>query len=281
MEILLPDGDRLVGLLFRGTKPTVVVGFHGLSGCSDSRYMRRLAALCQRLGFSCFLVNHRGCGPGRGLAKGPYHSGRAEDLSEALSYLKKKLPGHRRVAVGFSLSGNALLLLLSGVRGTERPDAAIAVNAPIRLDRAAEDLRRGWNRVYDTHFVRLCRRSIEERRRAGLIGTEYVVPRRVSLMEFDDHYTAPAGGFLDRHDYYAQCSTAHRLDRIETPTVLVTSEDDPFVGYRDYVSARLSPSVRLHLEKHGGHMGYLSSGPRLHWLDLALEHYLLDLTGGA
>jgi uncharacterized protein len=279
VEIALADGDRLVGYLFKGTKPIVVAGFHGLSGCSDSRYMRRTAAVCRRLGFWCLLVNHRGCGPGKGLAKGPYHSGRGEDVSEAFTFLKARLPGYRRIGVGFSLGGNALLLLLSGGRGTEVPEAALAVNAPIRLERAAEQLRAGWNRIYDTHFVKLCRRSIEERRAAGLIGDEYRLPRKLSLMEFDDYYTAPAGGFADRHDYYATCSTVGRLDRIQVPTVLLTAQDDPFVDYRDYAAAKLSAQVKLHLEKHGGHIGYLSRGPNLHWIEQALEHYLTELSG--
>ena len=281
VELALPDGDRLVGLLYPGTKPVVVAAFHGLSGCTDSRYMRRTAWIARRLGYSCFLMNHRGCGLGKGKATNPYHSGRAEDLSAAFTFLKNRLPGHQRIAVGFSLSGNALLLLLSGERGTEMPDAGISVNAPIRLDRAAEDLRRGFNRVYDKHFVRLCQRSIEERREVGLIGDQYKMPRGISLMEFDDYYTAPAGGFLDRFDYYASCSAAPRLMGISKPTVLLTAKDDPFVDYRDYTSASLPPHVTLRLEASGGHMGYLSRGKNLHWLDLALEHYLLKLTADA
>ncbi len=279
VELRLTDGDRLVGFLFPGTKPVVVAAFHGLSGSNDSRYMRRTAAACRKLGYSCLLMNHRGCGAGKNLARGPYHSGRAEDLSEVFRYLIERFPSYKKLGVGFSLGGNALLLLLSGSRGKHLPDAALSVNAPIRLDRAAEDLRRGMNRIYDSHFVKLCKLSVEERRQAGLIGNEFQFPRRLSLMEFDDYYTAPAGGFRDRHDYYATCSTANRLETIPVPTVLLTAEDDPFVDYRDYANAKLSPTVKLHIEKFGGHIGYLSRGQNLHWLDQALEHYLLELSG--
>lgn len=277
VEIPLPDGDRLIGLFHPGPKPVTVAVFHGLSGCTDSRYMKRTASLAAKLGFSCLLVNHRGCGPGKGLAKWPYHSGRGEDVSEALQAARRLRPRDRLIAVGFSLSGNALLLLLSGARGTHLPDAAVSVNAPIELGRAAEELTRGWNRIYDRHFVYLCRKSIEERRRAGYFKDEFRVPFSVTLGEFDDWYTAPAGGFRDRHDYYEQCSTAGRLHAIRTPTVVLTAEDDPFVPVADYRAARLSSSIHLHIERQGGHMGYLSRGPKLQWLDLALEHYLCRL----
>jgi len=282
IHLPLEDGDTLVLSYLPGREETIVYLFHGLSGNAHSDYMIRTADLCQKLGYHVVLTNHRGCGDGKGLATHPYHSGRAEDLSAVIAYGKKRFPTFRHIAVGFSLSGNCLLLLLTGKRGTALPDAGVAVNAPINLARGAELLQKGFSRIYDFRFVRLCYQAIKDREEKGLIPRKYSIPLSTTLAQFDDLYTAPAGGFRDRHHYYESCSSRDHLRNIKTPTVMITSQDDPFVHYQDYLDASLSPTTHLHLEKHGGHMGYLTSTPTplgtRRWLDYALHEYLKRLS---
>jgi len=277
VEIPLPDGDRLVGFIQPGDSDTVVYIFHGLAGSTDSTYMHRSSILAQSAGHTVFLVNHRGCGEGAGLAKGPYHSGRAEDLSAAIEIGRARFPKKRHVAIGFSMSGNALLLLLSGKRGHAKPDAAISVNAPIHLESASKLLNRGINRVYDIKFYRQCRRDVF----AADPHRLKPLPWLTSLRELDDLYTAPAGGFTSREDYYASCSTHNLLDQIQTPTIVITAKDDPFVHAVDYIQAKLSANVRLHIEDFGGHMGYLSKEKTplgtFRWQDYALTEALREV----
>src|SRR5262249_33888601 len=106
IEIALPDGDRLVGSLLSGKSSVVVYLFHGLAGSIDSSYMHRTAIVARAQGHSVLMINHRGCGSGRGFAVAPYHSGRGEDLSAAVEYGRKRFPQHQHLAIGFSLSAN-------------------------------------------------------------------------------------------------------------------------------------------------------------------------------
>jgi predicted alpha/beta-fold hydrolase len=272
MEIPLPDGDRLIGFYLQGSSDLVVYLFHGLSGSTEGDYIRRTAQVAQSLGHSVLMMNHRGCGDGAGLAQGPYHSGRAEDISAVLDWGKEKFKKHKSLVVGFSLSGNALLLLLSGKRGSTQPDYAVSVNAPINLESAALQLKQGLNRIYDLRFVLECRRAIPR---------TYQVPVFSTLHDFDNLYTAPAGGFKNREDYYRTCSTKNLLSEIKTPTVILTAGDDPFVNAKDYEEAKLSPFVHLHIEPTGGHMGYLSRIKTPYgthrWLDYALNEAMKAL----
>ena len=155
--------------------------FHGLTGSTDSNYMHRTALLALERGDTVMRVNHRNCGKGFGLAKGPYHSGRAEDLSSVIAYGKKIFPKHKHIAIGFSLSANALLLLLSGERGTVKPDAAIAVNAPINLEDSAYLLKKGFNRIYDFEFMRLSRRDVLKIKKG-----ELKLPLYFTMHDFDN-----------------------------------------------------------------------------------------------
>jgi hypothetical protein len=278
-QVVLPDGDCLAVLHYKAPQKSadVVYLFHGLGGSTDSDYMRRGVCLFRDQGYHVYAVNHRGCGAGQGLARYPYHSGRGEDLSAVIDFGRRRHPQSRHLAVGFSLSGNALLLLLTGRRGDIKPDAAIAVNAPIDLKATALDMRRGLNRIYDVRFVRRLLRDLRLRYRGGLLARPVSLPTLASLYDFDEVYTAPAGGFADRFDYYRTCSTVDRLTEIQTPTMLLTARDDPMVDFTHYRRAKRSSSVCLHAEDHGGHMGYLARGRGLlgfrRWLDDALLHY--------
>lgn len=276
------EEERIVTTYIKGRTKTVVYLFHGLGGFSHAGYMQRTAKIARRLGHHVFLNNHRGCGEGAGLAVEPYHSGRAEDLSAVIAFGKRMLPDHRHVAIGFSLSANALLLLAAGVRADVLPDAAIAVNGPINLQKAALNLNHGLNLIYNYTFMAELRQSIRERAKTGRLATKFNIPVFARIWEFDELYTAPAGGFESREHYYETCSAGQYLSRIRIPTVLLTAADDPFVDVSDYRSARLSDRVVLHVEEHGGHMGYLSKantplGTR-RWLDYALREYLTALS---
>lgn len=278
VEISVDNGDKLIGFVQEGTTSTVVYIFHGLSGSSDSTYIHRTAIMAQKLGHTVFLLNHRGCGEGVGLAKGPYHSGRAEDLSAAIEAGRKMFPRHRHVAIGFSMSANALLLLQSGKRGDVKPDLAIAVNAPIHLEKCAHLLKSGINRVYDVRFYLQCKRDALLAQHEILKTTK--IPLLMTLHDFDNLYTAPTGGFLNREDYYASCSTHTRLKDIQAPTVILTAKDDPFVPYESYAETDLSPHIMMHAEEIGGHMGYLSKektplGTK-RWQDYALHQILIS-----
>lgn len=258
--------EVLSSTLIRGTVPGVVYLFHGLGGSTEAGYMRRSALSAKNLGYSVFLNNHRGCGSGMGLATEPYHSGRGEDLSAVIAYGRSLFPDHLHIAIGFSLSANALLLLSAGIRGSVAPDVAIAVNGPIDLDHASRKLEKGLNRLYDWNFVRELKAHV--RKNHGL-----KLGRIHTLRDFDAVYTAPAGGFQDRETYYRVCSSGTHLREVRIPTVLLTAEDDPFIDAKIYRSTAHSPSVLLHIERNGGHMGYLTRGGK-RWLDQALKTYL-------
>ncbi len=265
--------EKIIAHYYPGEKDIAVYVFHGLGGSADSGYMHRTAQIAQELGYHVFVVNHRGCGEGKRFAQEIYHSGRAEDLSAVFSFGKSLLPSCVHIGIGFSLSANALCLLSAGQRGEVLPDAAIAVNGPINLLRASLQLTQGFNAFYDLNFLMDLKaymkmnRSQDSQRLSGLR----------TLRDFDDAVTAPLGGFKNKEHYYEECSAKKYLPAVKIPLILLTAADDPFVSVIDYLEAKLSNSTYLHLEKVGGHMGYLSmeEGKLVRWLDLTLKNYLL------
>ena len=106
--VTLADGDALV--LHDDCPPRWRPGdrsallIHGLGGCHESGYMRRIAHKLNTRGVRAFRMDLRGCGAGAALARLPYHSGRSEDAAAALEAIAELAP---RVAhdVGWLLAG--------------------------------------------------------------------------------------------------------------------------------------------------------------------------------
>ncbi|MFZ4404978.1 MAG: YheT family hydrolase, partial [Pseudobdellovibrionaceae bacterium] len=285
VQMTLPDGDRLVARLFAKSSDKVISLFHGLGGSIQSDYIRRSVQIFSAQGYTVFAVNHRGQGEGLGLAKKPYHSGCSEDLSAALKYIRNIYPQAKHLAFGFSLGANALLHLLSRVQDSTlvQPDFAVAVNPPVDLQQAALLLKKGLNRIYDWRFVQDCRQAIKYKIQSGLLHENILLPIGTTLYDVDRIYTAPAIGLRSREEYYSTCSTHKFLENIKTPTVILMSEDDPFIDFKAHVSAVKSDQVYLHLEKYGGHLGYLSKYKTplgtYRWLDYACSTFAEKLLG--
>ncbi|QDV05978.1 putative hydrolase [Planctomycetes bacterium Poly30] len=276
-EVPVTEGDRLVivdaaplssaplssGPLSSGRLDGVAVHLmHGLTGSTDSNYMRMCAAVLRRHGARVIGFNHRGQGPGAGLAKRLYHSGSFPDLWAAVGKGRALHPDLLHLAVGFSLSANTALL---GV--TEKgdasdpaslPDGVLAVNPPVDLRACAIRIETGVNRLYDRNFVRGMRESVAARRSRGWLPDSVMIPKGASVRGADEAVTAPQAGYGSADEYYADCSSGPRLATLRRPAVILSADDDPFIAPEDITSAARGTAAFVHLEPVGGHLGYLS-----------------------
>lgn len=281
--IALPDGDQLSCHFYPGQSNLLITLAHGISGDSHVDYMQRTAEHLTACGHSVLLFNHRNCGDGFGLSKNPYHAGRGEDIGRAIHFIRQKFPKHFQLAIGFSMSGNALLNLIADLKirqldSCSLPDFAITLNCPINLYNSAQLIHQGFNRIYEVNFLMNFKKFIERKRSLGLLHEELNISPMMPLIEFDEVYTSPRAGYQNALDYYQQCSTFHKLKNIEIPTYMLTSEDDPFVDYRDYLNLEIPENVTVHIEKYGGHMGYLHKEKLPHGTNRWMDYALIELT---
>lgn len=297
LVVRLPDGDRIVCRLYDQNSPTLIVLFHGLAGCSNSKYMQRVARELVKEGYSVCMMNHRNCGEGRGLAREIYHCGRSDDLGYVIAELRLRFPAQRIAALGFSMSANALLLLMSGVvpvkgiydreafeEASARlniglPDLAIAVNPPIDLEKTCKNFESWTNRPYAVYFLSYLAATLKELAKNEVLKEK---PPPISwfmpIREFDHQFTAPQAGFESSQDYYKKCSSKGHLVKIDRPTIIFTSNDDPFIDSADFYDLAVSKDVHIHIENAGGHLGYIhrENTPRgtNRWMDYAVTETL-------
>ena len=88
-KVTMCDGDTLVVNVNKPDKwrsgDRVIMMIHGLAGREESPYLVRSGRKLYDLGYLVVKVNLRSCGPGRGLAKKPYHSGQSQDTRQGNS----------------------------------------------------------------------------------------------------------------------------------------------------------------------------------------------------
>jgi predicted alpha/beta-fold hydrolase len=78
------------------------------------------------------------------------------------------------------------------------------------------------------------------------------------MWEFDEAYTAPDGGYRNATDYYEKSAARTGLASITIPTLIMTSQDDPFIPYEIFTepSIHSNPWIQLLAPPHGGHCGF-------------------------
>ena len=245
-----------------GARPTIVT-LHGLEGSSDAHYMRGIADKAFRAGFNAVRLNQRNCGGTEHLSPGLYHSGLTGDVQAVLEALAAD--GLPSIAVsGYSLGGN-LALKLAGDYGDAAPSwlhAVCAVSPTLELGACMDLLERPENRLYEWNFMRSLRHRL--RRKARLFPGGYDVRglwRVRSVRAFDDRFTAPHHGFASAEDYYYRAASMRVVDRIRVPTLVMTSEDDPFIAVPPFRDPKVTgnPCISLRITRCGGHCGFIEA----------------------
>ncbi|HEX8355627.1 MAG TPA: alpha/beta fold hydrolase [Pyrinomonadaceae bacterium] len=271
----------------RRAAPTLLL-LHGLEGSSDSLYVLGTARKAFAEGFNVAAMNMRNCGDTEHLAETLYHSGMTDDIDRVLVEELAGREGLTRVFVaGFSMSGN-MVLRLAGEYGADFPRAlagVAAVSPSIDLDSCAGALERRANALYRWNFVRNLRGRVRRKSRMvpGAFDTRGLGRVR-TIREFDEHYTAPHGGYRDAADYYARTSSRAVIHRIRVPALIVHALDDPIIPSAPFLDPGIAenPDVLLVLTRRGGHVGFLSdraAGEDRHWAENRVVEFCRMLRG--
>jgi predicted alpha/beta-fold hydrolase len=116
--------------------------------------------------------------------------------------------------------------------------------------------------LYEWNFMRSLRRRL--RRKARLFPGNYNVRglwRVRSVRAFDDRFTAPHHGFASAEDYYYRAASMRVVDRISVPTLVITSEDDPFIAVTPFRDPKVNGNhaITLAITRYGGHCGFIEA----------------------
>jgi len=289
-----PDGDELV-LDHVDAPPAAprLLLLHGLEGSSFSVYVQGMAAIAGRLGFAVTALNFRSCARpfddlGTMLPNHRprlYHSGETEDAGFVIRLLASREPGRPLVAAAASLGGNVLLKWLGENPGQTLVRAAATLSVPYDLEAGARLLERGLGPLYVSVFLRTLTPKVTRLvarfpEAAARMNVSAALAAK-TFYAYDDAATAPLHGFDGARDYYRRSSSLSFLPRIDTPTLCLSAEDDPFLPAEALrrAAAAASPAVRFVFTPRGGHVGWVAGPwPReaSYWAEETAVNWLRD-----
>jgi len=260
-----------------------VLLIHGLSGSADSQYIVGLQVMLAAMGVMSVAMNFRGVKSPNNLAAG-YHSGSSDDIRDVIEHLQQTHPEQQWHAMGFSLGANSLLKYL-GEQPSNPLVSALAVSAPLDLAACSTRIDQGFSKVYRNHLLAELSQyfqrkhqhlTLENPAQAEILAATPYSKKFSSFWDFDHQIVAPLHGFASAADYYQRCSGLQFLPKIETPTHILISRDDPFLSAASLPRAdALSPAVTLEISDYGGHVGFIA-GRNSYYIEQLVRELLGD-----
>ena len=265
-EILPTPDDDEVRVHFvdvaDATAPVVLL-LHGLEGSRESSYVTETAAQCASQGYRFCVLEFRSCGGVMNRARRSYHSGETTDTAMVATVLGQRFPNAPLFVIGFSLGANVLLKWLAESGDESFVSGAVAVSPPFDLSACSHqcDTRYG-GRIARRFLSTLIPKALEKgRQHPGQYDLD-AVSRCRTFRDFDDLVTAPVHGFAGADEYYRSQSSGPLVPSIRTPTMIITSVDDPLcsAGSIPYEAIEQSPFLTSQICQRGGHVAFLEGG---------------------
>jgi hypothetical protein len=249
------DVDRLQG----PPDAPLLLALHGLEGSSSAHYSRGLLAQARDRGWRGLALNFRTCSGSVNRLLRSYHSGETGDFDELVRRALRE--SGCIVVVGCSLGGN-VLVKWQGARVPREIRAAAALSVPFDLAACSRTLDGPgfWQFIYRERFLRSLKKKALEKlaRFPGAYDGERV-RRSKTLDEFDEVVTSRVHGFDGAADYYEKCSSGPFVQNVQTPLLLLSAEDDPFIP-ASTIPRKVPANVTLEVSARGGHLGFVE-GP--------------------
>lgn len=228
----------------------------GWEGHARSPYMLRTGRTLYREGYEVYRITYPDHGDTHDLNEAVFHFGMLDKIAEAIARIVGAIRTRPVVVLGFSMGGNVALNL--ACRGMPGMKAVVAVSPAFDFGVAMKTLQ---SSVFHSTFLKSWKSSLERKQSLfpqthdfkGLSGVQTVGEVASDLVNRQ-------GNVPSFEDYASRFSlTAEKLKQSMVPMHVITSTDDPIVGRFPHEKLAGIERLKLHLQTHGGHVGFIES----------------------
>ncbi len=282
-EILVDAGDgvRLLGLYTgqeSGSSRGLILLLHGWEGGADSTYMLTTGGFFHRKGYDVFRLNLRDHGNSHHLNEGLFNSSLIEETHLAVQNIADAQGNLPFFIVGFSLGGNfAMRVALRHARHPIRNLRHVVAISPVLDPRKATDaMDRGFF-LYRSYFLKKWKQSLL--RKQTLFPHRYnfdFLMKCKTLMEITDRILPRYSSYRTADEYFQTYTlTGRRFSELSVPLFVLTAADDPIIPVEDFQELEGNQCLRIRIEQHGGHCGFLQDYRLRAWSQDLIHDILL------
>lgn len=260
----------------------VVILIHGLEGSSSSNYIHTMAQTLNHVNYDVVAFNMRSCSGENNKLLSSYHSGKTEDLAEIIDYLKQNHSYNQIHIVGYSLGGNLALKFMGEFAASmsNKIKSATGVSVPCDLKGSVEAISKLENKIYMNGFLKtLKKKAIFKAIKFPNSNLDVSkIKKANNFYTFDDLVTAPIHGFIDANDYWRKSSCKQYISAIKSPTLLISSKDDPFLNESCHPVKEATSNTNFTFlqTSFGGHLGFVTGFKiqKQRWLENKIMQFI-------
>lgn len=272
------DGVRLQGYYSaRESAPATVLLLHGWLGHAHANYILAVGERLFNRGYSVFRLNFRDHGGTHSLNPGIFRSDRLDEVFAAARLVAHLAPDKPLHLVGASLGGNFALRLAGRHSQTPLPNLGHTVAICPAIDPHTVTLKLDHSRLYLPYFRRKWRQTFRQKQHAFPdrydFSAEIAAP---TCMAMTEEFMRRQGPYPDARTYFENYAvTPTLMASLTSPVTLVAAADDPIIPVADvYPLQGISPQLRVSIQPHGGHVGFIDILPFRYWLADAVPSLL-------
>ena len=237
----------------------LAVILHGWEGSATSLYVLSLGQQLFDRGFEVVRLHLRDHGDTHHLNRELFHSCRLPEVVGAISNLQQLFRGKPLHLVGFSLGGNFALRVAAQAGDAGLDVAKVVAVSPV-LDPGATliALEQGMP-GYQLYFIRKWMQSLWKKQAVWPSDYDFhEIGRLANLRRMTAELIRRFTEFPTLDDYLNGYSiTDGRLARLEVPSTLITSLDDPIIPAHSLERIARPSCLHLTVTRFGGHCGFL------------------------
>jgi predicted alpha/beta-fold hydrolase len=282
-EVLVDAGEgvRLLGFYTsREAKSSrgLILLLHGWEGGADSTYIQTTGGFFYRKGYDIFRLNLRDHGGSHHLNEGLFNSSLIEETHRAVQKVAELNGNLPFFVVGFSLGGNfAMRIALRHGRYPIRNLRHVFAISPVLDPQKATDAMDQGLFVYRSYFLKKWKHSLQ--RKQSLFPHRYSFDDLMqckTLMEITDRILPRYSPYQTAREYFQSYTlTGQKFVECSVPLLVLTAADDPIIPVEDFLALEGNDRLRVRVERHGGHCGFLHDY-RLHaWFESLIHGILL------
>lgn len=251
----LPDNDFLeyARTAFRSPKQALLL--LGLTGTIDAHYAQHLMKVLVGAGYEVCVMHYRGMGKNINQLPRSIHSAETTDVNYLIRHIYEQHHPETLVGIGVSMGGNILLHTLVEQQNRPGLHRGIALAVPYELARASAAI----PTVYQRFLLHSMRKHYYTKFDMGmeLPFAREELGKIKTIRDFDHCVTATIFGFDSAEDYYAKATIRPQLKKIQTPTLLIHADDDPFIPLDTVPDhSELNANTQILRFENGGHAGF-------------------------